>query len=96
MIEPVAFGQRRPARYLPRLAGLFRAMTAESVVMDPREIEALIDRVESLKVKQTEIEEMQRKMADQVGNVQKVIDAEQEMLRRIMRSNPPLNGPPAG
>jgi len=64
--------------------------------MDPREIQDLIERVERLKAKQAAIEEMQRKMTDQVGSVKKAIDAEQEMLRRIMRSDPPLDGPRPG
>lgn len=51
--------------------------------MEPREIDELIARIEHLKVKQAEIEEMQRKMAEQAGSVQKAIDAEAEMLRRL-------------
>ena len=64
--------------------------------MAPREIQDLIERVERLKAKQAKIEEMQRKMAEQVGSVNKAIVAEEVMLRRIMRNNPPLDGQQAG
>lgn len=51
--------------------------------MEPREIDELIARIDRLKAKQAEIEEMQRKMAEQAGSVQKAIDGEAEMLRRL-------------
>ena len=57
--------------------------------MDPRENQDLIER---LKSKQAQIEEMQRKMAEQVGSVKKAIVVEEVMLRRIMGMNPPLDG----
>lgn len=51
--------------------------------MDPREIDELIARIERLKVKQTEIEAMQRQMASNVGSVQRAIDADAAMMQRI-------------
>lgn len=51
--------------------------------MDPKEIDAIIVRIEGLKAKQAEIEAMQRQMTEQASTVKKAIDAEAEMLRRI-------------
>jgi hypothetical protein len=64
--------------------------------MDPKEIDEIIARIERLKSKQVEIEAMQRHMADQASNVQRAIDAEAEMLRKIKLGPAPNDGADAG
>lgn len=64
--------------------------------MDPKEIDELLARVDRLKAKQAQIELMQRQMSEQANAVNKNIDAEAEMLRRIRLGPPPKEGADAG
>ncbi|HVX14006.1 MAG TPA: hypothetical protein VHC22_22670 [Pirellulales bacterium] len=54
--------------------------------MDPKEIDDLIARIERLKTRQTEIEAMQQKMAEQAGSVKKAIAAQEETLRELKQA----------
>jgi predicted nucleic acid-binding Zn-ribbon protein len=51
--------------------------------MDPKEIDALIARIDRLKSRQAEIEAMQQKMAQQAGTVRKAIAAQETTLREL-------------
>jgi hypothetical protein len=83
MIDSLLSGSAARMKRLPRFARAFLSISHEGRAMDPREIEELIARIERLKVKQAEIEAMQRQMADNVGSVQRAIDAEAAMMQRI-------------
>jgi hypothetical protein len=64
--------------------------------MDPKEIDELVARVDRLKEKQAKIEAIERQMSEQASAVNKTVDAEAAMLRRIRLGPPPKEGADAG
>jgi len=89
----LAFGLTDPGKgTCPALPGFFvaswRLPMGYDIGMDQKEIDSLFASIERLKVRQAEIERIQREMAVRANEAQKAIEAQEASLRSLKSDQP--------